>query len=241
MSAPSPAPGQKPGLVKPGKYADFIELYNQIAKKVLLYKDQREKLADILITSMPNAQRNREFQVAGNGRMTKLQLAKIYKENPGWMNPFSFFAFFNLYLPPNRVGNWKTWLANLGGAFALDAGLVERAKNQMPWPHEEDQHYREHTPAHYFETLDGWMQNYHEITDKDVVDRLWRLADYATNKLPPNPETKDDIEKQFIKDFNAIAPILRVEPMLTAGLNWMNPGVWIRIARVRYADYYPIF
>ena len=242
MPAPVPAPGKNPGLVNPRRYQDFIELYNQIAKNVLTFKGNRKRLAEILIGAMPRPQLGRVFQVHGNGWMTKLELATLYLDNPEWLNPFSFFVFFNAYLPPNRVDNWNAWINNLGKAFSIDEKLIAKAIAQMPWPLNADQHYPQHANnAHYFNVLDGWMQNYFEINDKDTVERLWRLADYAANRLPPYPNTKDPVEQQFIKDFNTVAPRLRTEPLLSAGLNWMNPGVWIRAAYTRYQDYYQVF
>lgn len=243
MSAPLPAPGKKPGLVNPAMYKDFIELYNQIAQKVLTFENNRKKLVEILMGAMPRAQLGKVFTVDGKGEMTKLELATKYLNNPEWMNPFSFFIFLNAYLPPNPVGNWNSWMDNLGRAFAINKTLVDNAKMQMPWPDNGNQHYPQYANrAHYFNVLDGWMQNYFEINDPDTVTRLWRLATYATYKLPPDPNTKDPVEKQFINDFNAVAPRLRRNvALMSAGLNWMNPGVWIRASYTRYQDYYQVF
>jgi len=236
-------------------YQDFIELYHEIALNVLKFKNNRAELVDILIRAMPEAQKDRDFAVyKRQQRLGKLKLAQEYMANPEWINPFSFFMFFNSYLAsglgnastrlkPQLDVNWRTWIDNLVLELSIDCSRVNvaQAKKQMPYPDNGEQHHPFANRAHYFAVNDGWLQNYYQITDKVTVDLLWRLANYATNRLPPDPNTTIPDEIQFIEDFNAVAPRLRSKPLLSSGLNWMNPGVWIRTPYTNYQKYHQVF
>lgn len=238
MPALTPAPGMRPGIQNWQQYQTFINLYNEIAQKVLTYENNRMGLITILNRALPAIQTRRDFQVRGGSRMTKGELLNIYAQNPEYMNPFSFFIFFNAYVrtPGYLYGNWSAWMRGLVGQLGIKAAIP--GANALPL----NEHHADlfiGNPPDYFSVLDGWLQRYYDLLDKDVATRLWRLAKYATCNLPPAPNATNPTARQFIEDFNDVAPRLQMNAgLMSAGLNWMNPGVWVRANYTDYHTYY---
>lgn len=243
MPAPAPAKRRRPGIIHYQQYHRFINLYNAIAQEVLKYKDKRELLVKILRQAIPPAQVESVIQVHDRAPITKMELLDIYAQHSEWMNPFSFFAFFSTFLggPAGLYGNWRAWMEELVGQLGINAALPPETVFPMAVHHPEL--YHPGNPPDYFSVLDGWLQTHYLLTNKDVVDRLWRLAEYATYKLPPNPiainpNALDPNARQFMEDFNDIAPrLIMSSGLMSGGLNWMNPGVWVRANYTEYYEY----
>lgn len=244
MAAPTPASGMRPGIQNYQNYQTFINLYNEIAKKVLTYHDKRAELVKILQEAIPiTHQKKQDFQVTGTQeqrrRITKEDLLNIYAEKPKTMNPFSFFALFNAYIRRGGLyGNWSAWMRGLVCQLKIDADIPDA--EGLPINVHHGELFHPGNPPEYFSVLDGWLQTYYVLMPEEVVERLWRLAKYATYKLPPEPRTNDSDARQFIDDFNDVAPRLKEmnSGLMSAGLNWMNPGVWVRANYTNYNAYY---
>lgn len=247
MPVPVPAQGMRPGIQNHTDFEQFINLYNAIAKKILDYKDKRKELTDILDAvmqsdAMPEGQRDQAITFNFDGPRTKEWLLKeFYMENPETMNPFTFFAFFNTYVQQGGLyNNWSAWIRGVCGSLGVTAEIPE-SEDGLPVGGHYPCLFPDGTP-NYFSVLDGWFQGYRNIQLEDTVNRLWNLAEYAASNQPPDPNDNTAEKARFRRDFNLVTPLLNMNTgLMSGGLNWMNPGVWIRANYIIYRDYYQVF
>jgi len=241
MPAPAPAQGMRPGILNPGNFKQFINLYNAIAKKVLDPKNKQKELTNILYDVMPEGQRNLPIAADPDGNMTKGKMLDFYMKNPETMNPFTFFAFFNTYVRPGGLyNNWSAWIRGVCGSLGVTAEIPESEDGLPVGGHHPCLFHT--PPPQYFSVLDGWFQGYRNIQLEDTVNRLWNLAEYAASNQPPDPNDNTAEKARFRRDFNLVTPLLNMNTgLMSGGLNWMNPGVWIRANYIIYRDYYQVF
>ncbi len=183
---------------------EWVSFYEELAEKLLEYKNNRDELVSLIPMI---------FEKAGNIYGTEIKVPTIDKKNDEEVvldvDPFTFFAFFN------KLGQRRE------EKISILKSIKELLNIQSPVPESFDEVCDiPRNNAAFFPFLDGDRNGKNKRKEHDI-DILWSLFESALNLKSDN---SSDNQKDFSSLFDSAKKIHMIGiSKLTTGLSWIAP------------------
>jgi 5-methylcytosine-specific restriction protein B len=138
-------------FIDTGKKNPFLDLYKEIALKLLNYEDEHDGLIDILS----------DMKEQGLNTISLKDLGKNGDKKLSDIDPFTFFATFNRSITPKNRANILKYLKDDWG---LQSKIPTSAPN-IPW----------------MQNQKAWFFGWEKDRDEDDINRLWKFFKQIIN------------------------------------------------------------